>query len=209
MIVKVCGMTTIENLKAITAFQPEYFGFIFYEKSPRAIKIESLPYFDGIDKIGVFVNATHDFILKKQKQYNLNGIQLHGEEDVSYIKDLKTKIPQELKILKAISVRNSFDFGKINTYETFVDLIILDTKTKLRGGSGQQFDWSLLKYYDANIPFLLSGGVSVNNLDEILKLDKQHQLMIGVDINSKFEMQPGIKNAKRVNTFLKKLKSKS
>lgn len=200
-------MTAIENLEAITAFQPEYFGFIFYEKSPRAIKIESLPYFDGIDKIGVFVNATHDFILKNQQQYNLNGIQLHGEENVDFIKDLKAKLPQDLKIFKAISVKGSVDFGKIKAFETFVDLIILDTKTKLRGGSGQQFDWGLLKHYDANIPFLLSGGINADNAGHVLKLEKKHEQMIGVDINSKFETHPGIKDAERVNTFIKTLKS--
>lgn len=204
MRVKVCGMTEIENLQAIAMAKPDYFGFIFYEKSPRAINIKTLPNFKNIQKIGVFVNATHDFILQNQKQYKLNGVQLHGEENVSYLKALKEKSPQNLKIFKAISVGNASDFKAISRYENLVDMIVLDTKTKLRGGSGQQFDWNLLNYYDAEIPFLLSGGINENDAQKVLELKTIHPKMIGVDINSKFEIKPGIKDVDKVNTFITK-----
>jgi len=207
MRVKVCGMTEFENLHAIAIAKPDYFGFIFYEKSPRAIKIKTLPKFKNIQKIGVFVNATYDYILKNQQQYKLNGVQLHGEEDVNYVKDLKDKLPQGLKIFKAISVENTSDFKAINSYENYVDMIVLDTKTKLKGGSGQQFDWNLLNYYDAEIPFLLSGGISKNDVDKVLELQKTHPKMRGVDINSKFEIKPGLKDAEQVIDFIKTLKS--
>lgn len=204
--VKVCGMTNVDNLKAIAAAMPDYFGFIFYEKSPRAIKIKTLPKFKNIHKIGVFVNATHDYILKNQQQYKLNGVQLHGEEDISYVKALKEKLPDDVKIFKAISVENASDFKAISSYENYVDMIVLDTKTKLKGGSGKQFDWNLLNYYDAEIPFLLSGGISKNDANKVLELQKTHPKMIGVDINSKFEIKPGLKDVSKVNTFIKNIK---
>ncbi|RRO15242.1 phosphoribosylanthranilate isomerase [Flavobacteriaceae bacterium 14752] len=206
MIVKVCGMTNVDNLKAIAAAMPDYFGFIFYEKSPRAIKIKTLPKFKNIQKVGVFVNATHDYILKNQQQYKLNGVQLHGEEDISYVKALKEKLPNDIKIFKAISVENASDFKAISSYENYVDMIVLDTKTKLKGGSGKQFDWNLLNYYDAEIPFLLSGGISKNDANKVLELQKTHPKMIGVDINSKFEIKPGLKDVNKVNTFIKNIK---
>ncbi len=207
MIIKVCGMTNEDNLKAIAPAMPDYFGFIFYEKSPRALKINSLPSIEDIKKIGVFVNTSTDFIVESQQQFNLNGVQLHGEEDKIYVKELKEKLPDDIKIFKAISIKETSDFKTISIYEGYVDLIVLDTKTKLKGGSGQKFDWNLLDHYKANIPFLLSGGISKNDTDKIIKLKQNYPKMKGVDINSKFEIRPGIKNIEQVNTFIKTLKS--
>ncbi len=208
MIVKVCGMTDIDNLQAIAKAKPDYFGFIFYEKSPRFITIETLPDFKSIDKIGVFVNASYDFITENQKQYQLDGVQLHGDEDISYVKALKEKLPQDFKIFKAISVENASDFKAISSYENYVDMIVLDTKTKLKGGSGEQFDWDLLDYYKAEIPFLLSGGISAEDINNLIQVEKKHTKMIGVDINSRFELKAGLKDVDKVNTFVNTLKQK-
>ena len=207
MEVKVCGMTVIKNLEAIQVAQPSYFGFIFYEKSPRAVHLAKIPYFKNTKKIGVFVDKNIEVMLSKQKQFNLDGIQLHGNENVDKIKKLKKLLPKNIEISKAISIKDQSDFELIKNYDNLVDKIILDTKTNLKGGSGQQFDWELLENYTFNIPFLLSGGIGPNDTEQILKLYNKYPKMAGVDINSKFETEPGLKNAEQVKQFINTLQS--
>ena len=207
MEVKVCGMTVIENLEAIQVAQPSYFGFIFYEKSPRAVHLAKIPYFKNTKKIGVFVDKNIEVMLSKQKQFNLDGIQLHGNENVNKIKKLKVSLPRKTEIFKAISIKDQSDFKVIQHYVDSVDKIILDTKTNLKGGSGQQFDWELLENYTFNIPFLLSGGIGPNDAEQIIKLYDKYPKMAGVDINSKFETEPGVKNVKQVKQFINTLQS--
>lgn len=206
MTVKVCGMTDLDNLQSIASANPDYFGFIFYDKSPRELKIKTLPNFNSTKKIGVFVDAPCDIISKYQQDYKLDGVQLHGKEDENYVKKLKTQLPNEIKVLKAISVIEASDFHSIKQYEGLVDLIILDTKSELRGGSGKQFDWNLLEYYTTTLPFLLSGGISADDADEVLKLEQKYPQMKGVDINSKFELKPGLKAVNKVSRFINTLK---
>jgi len=207
MIVKVCGMSSIENLDAIQVTHPNYFGFIFYDKSPRAVRLSEIPNFKNTKKIGVFVDENIEVILSKQKQFNLDGIQFHGHEDVDEIKNLKKLLPKNIETFKAISIKDQSDFEVIKNYENLVDKIILDTKSNLRGGSGQQFDWELLENYTFNIPFLLSGGIGPNDAEQVLKLYDKYPNMAGVDINSKFEIEPGVKNAKQVKQFINTLQS--
>lgn len=207
MKVKVCGMTAVENLKAIQAVQPDYFGFIFYDKSPRSVQLNGIQNIQNIKKIGVFVDESIDVILLKQKQFNLDGIQLHGHENADKIKKLKKSLPKNIKVFKAISIKSQSDFKVIQNYEEIIDKIILDTKTNLRGGSGQQFDWELLENYTFDIPFLLSGGIGSNDVEQVLKLYNKYPKMVGVDINSKFEIEPGIKNTEQVKLFINNLQS--
>lgn len=207
MKVKVCGMTAVENLKAIQAVQPDYFGFIFYDKSPRSVQLNGIQNIQNIKKIGVFVDESIDVILIKQKKFNLDGIQLHGHENPDKIKKLKKSLPKNIKVFKAISIKSQSDFKVIQNYEDIIDKIILDTKTNLRGGSGQQFDWELLENYTFDIPFLLSGGIGSNDVEQVLKLYNTYPKMVGVDINSKFEIEPGIKNTEQVKLFINNLQS--
>ena len=207
MVVKVCGMTDEANLLAIAIARPDYFGFIFYDKSPRSITGQSLPTLEGIKKIGVFVDAPLEQISQRQTQFSLNGIQLHGKEDIEYIEALKTQLPGEVTIFKAISVYDANDIKSVNDFDNYVDVIILDTKTPLKGGSGKQFDWDLLQYYQAELPFLLSGGISAEDADELFKLKSRFPQMIGVDVNSKFETRPGLKQVDQTISFINKLKS--
>lgn len=200
-------MNNLENLKAISVFKPDYIGFIFYDKSPRNFTLEALPNFKVTKKIGVFVNEDITAIAKQQKILQLHGIQLHGKESQDYILNLKKMIPSEVEIFKAISIENQEDFIQIRTYENLVDLIILDTKTPLKGGSGKQFNWNLLQHYNADIDYLLSGGISVNDVDELKKIHKKHPKMKGVDINSKFELQPGLKSVEKVQSFINNIKN--
>lgn len=202
MHVKVCGMNDIDNLKAIAAFQPDYFGFIFYEKSPRAFTLQNLPELQNIKKVGVFVNAEVDFILEIQKRLKLNIIQLHGSESKTDIIDLKTKLSGEVQMFKALSIETAKDFEKTEMYDNLIDTFILDTKTPLKGGSGKKFNWQLLESYNAQSPFLLSGGIGPEDAKTIKDVYQRHPKMIGVDINSRFEIKPGLKSVQDINTFI-------
>jgi phosphoribosylanthranilate isomerase len=206
MVVKVCGMNEVGNLEAISAFKPDYFGFIFYEKSPRNFSLEQLPDLKNIKTVGVFVNAEIDIILNNQLKYNLNAIQLHGNETVEYILELKKSLKDDVQIFKALSVSEVKDFSDIKNYECHVDLFILDTKTPLKGGSGKKFDWDLLEHYKLCKPFLLSGGVGPKDSEEIFKAKFQHKNMIGIDINSKFEVEPGLKDVDQLSSFITNIK---
>lgn len=205
MQVKVCGMNNIENLNAISALKPNYFGFIFYPKSPRHFNLKTLPEFSKIKKVGVFVDEVFDFILEKQRAFNFKCIQLHGCESTDYIKNLKINLPSDTEIFKAISVSQATDFNSLERYNGLAEKLILDTKTPLKGGSGVQFNWELLKHYKSEVPFLLSGGISLNDAEKIAKIYHKHPKMTGVDINSKFEIKPGLKSVEQIKNFMLKL----
>lgn len=205
MEIKVCGMNNLENLNAVSAFKPKYFGFIFYPKSPRHFTLKTLPEFSKIKKVGVFVDEVFDFIEEKQREFDLQCIQLHGKESADYIKNLTTNLPPDIEIFKAISVSQPSDFNGLERYYGLADKLILDTKTPLKGGSGKRFDWKLLKHYKAEIPFLLSGGISLNYAEKIAKIYHEHPKMKGVDINSKFEIKPGLKSVEQIKKFMLKL----
>ena len=205
MTVKICGMNNLENLKAVANFQPDYFGFIFYEKSPRFLTLKNLPEFEGIKKVGVFVNSNIDVIIEKQNVFNLDVIQLHGEETLEYIMQLRSKLSDNIQIFKAISILDENDFKSINHYEDLVDLFILDTKTPLKGGSGKKFNWELLKYYTSDSPFLLSGGIGPDDFKAVNGIYDNNSKMMGVDLNSKFEIEPGLKDVDLIEDFITKL----
>jgi len=207
MKLKVCGMKDVDNLKAVAEFQPDYFGFIFYEKSPRAFTLQNLPELQNIKRVGVFVNAEIDFIVNKQEQLAINVIQLHGDESKAYISDLKAKLPAEIQFFKALSMATAKDFDMTERYDDLIDAFVLDTKTPLKGGSGQKFNWQLLEHYNAERPFLLSGGIAPEDAHRIKDIYQRHPKMIGVDINSRFEINPGLKSVEDINTFITTLNS--
>lgn len=197
---KVCGLR--DNISDVVAMQPDYVGFIFYNKSPRFVgedfpmpAIEQ-PY---IKKTGVFVNESLDFICQTLRKYHLDFAQLHGSESPQYCLELKNK---GIKIIKAFQVHVTFDFDRLKDYEPVVDYFLFDTRTKQYGGSGKTFDWKILNKYSMNKKYFLSGGLSLDNIGDIAELDlsKIHAL----DVNSKFEISPGLKNIE----MLKKLNDK-
>ncbi len=197
------------NPVEVAKLQPDYLGFIFYDKSPRNFtdnKIPSLP--TGIKKVGVFVNAEIDYIIEKLKKLDLNVIQLHGEESVDYCTDLKTRCKAdsiEIDLWKVFSIKDAFDFSVLKNFEPYVDKFLFDTKGKEKGGNGYTFDWQLLKEYPSEKPFILSGGIGLEELEK-LRLIFQTQLPIyAVDINSKFEDKPGLKNTQDLKKFIDEL----
>ncbi|MFP2997698.1 phosphoribosylanthranilate isomerase [Spongiivirga sp. MCCC 1A20706] len=216
---KICGMRHPENIQEVASLHPDYLGFIFYEKSPRNFEgiIPKIP--QSIKKVGVFVDANIDFIKKKINQYNLDIIQLHGDESVDYIKELKTNclvehsrdleagFSQELIIWKVFSIKDEFDFELLKLYDGVVDAFLFDTKGKQKGGNGYTFNWNVLKEYNSKTPIVLSGGIGLDELTELERILKTNLPIQVIDVNSKLEESPGLKSIKKVKEFVTRIKN--
>ncbi|MEM6843050.1 MAG: phosphoribosylanthranilate isomerase [Bacteroidota bacterium] len=206
MKLKICGMKYADNLQEVTALQPDYLGFIFYEKSPRYVasslssdELMAIP--EQIQKVGVFVNATSEYMLQEAERFGLNGLQLHGDEPPEHCQKLKDA---GYFVIKVFRLGNGyFDFSQLMAYEAYVDYFLFDTQTPNYGGSGHTFDWSQLEEYTLTTPFLLSGGISLENLEEALELD--HPQFTGLDVNSRFEIEPGRKDIDRLQKLVNKI----
>lgn len=204
MKLKICGMKNSDNILEIASLLPDYLGFIFWEKSARFFDeiIPEIP--KSILKVGVFVDSNFDVISSKIEKYNLDLIQLHGNESVAFCEELKK---QNIKIIKAFSINDEFDFESLKEYESVCDYFLFDTKGKLPGGNGTQFDWEILEKYTLNKPYFLSGGIGLEQVAKIKEFQKTKiaQNCIAIDVNSKFESEPGIKKEKEVLEFKKLL----
>lgn len=206
MIVKVCGMYEEENvLQLIQQASPDLMGMIFYEKSPRFVEqnntihagfFKSLP----IRKVGVFVNASLQYVIEKVEAYGLAYVQLHGDENSEFTTRLRSA--SAVKIIKVVRVGDEVDWHALREMEGAVDLFLFDTQTEKFGGSGKQFDWSILERYPFQTDFLLSGGVNSESLGTIQALAIKQPHLIGVDINSKFENDSGKKDINKVKAFV-------
>ena len=202
MRLKVCGMRELENISALSELDPNYIGFIFWSESSRFVDKKTPPLDKKIIKTGVFVDATFDYILNKIKDHQLDAVQLHGHESFSYCKVIKD---YGLKVIKSFSIKNTFDFNTLEDYENSCDYYLFDTKGKLPGGNGFTFDWKILNEYPSQKPFFLSGGIGVDNLNEIKKLVKTKLPIHAIDVNSKFETAPGNKNIELLKKFKKEI----
>jgi len=204
--VKICGMKFPENIQAVAALKPDFMGFIFYPKSPRFAEpldiatLNALP--KSIKKIGVFVNESLENILTIAAKYNLDGVQLHGIELVEMCSELR-KVGYI--VIKAFPIAEAYNFKVTKAYEGACDYFLFDTKTDAYGGSGLKFNWGMLDEYVGETPFLLSGGISEDDADDILKIE--HPKFAGVDLNSKFEVIPGEKNVELLSGFLKEIRT--
>lgn len=205
---KVCGMKFPENIAGLKEVQPDFMGMIFFPKSPRFVGGELLftgtsIFPEGTKKVGVFVNAPVWEVLNVVDEYKLEYVQLHGDEFPQYCSELRKR---SLKVIKAFQLSNSFDFKKVESFDGHIDYVLFDTKTPNYGGSGEKFDWSLLNSYKGNIPFFLSGGIDLDDMDAIEKLD--HPQLFGIDVNSKFEISPGKKDIEKLKKLKKRLEQK-
>ncbi len=200
---KICGMRDANNILDVASVKPDYLGFIFYSKSPRFVGDDFvLPpkLSPDILRVGVFVNEISSVILDKTKTYDLDYIQLHGNETPSQCAELGQL---GLGIIKVFSVGDDFDFEITKPYKEFVDYFLFDTKGKYYGGNASTFNWDLLNQYDQEIPFFLSGGLSPENIEEVSKLDSMN--IHALDVNSGVEASPGVKDllkVKRLNEIL-------
>ncbi len=204
--IKICGMKYTDNIVAVGALLPDYMGFIFWKKSAR--------YFDGvipelpktIKKVGVFVNETVEIISQKVIQHDLQAVQLHGKESVAFCQELKINLPKGIEIIKVFSILDTFDFGVLKPFEPVSDYFLFDTKGRLPGGNGTTFDWKVLAQYPSNKPFFLSGGIGLDELDAVNEIMKSNLPVYAVDVNSKFEIEPGLKNIEKLSSFKDNLK---
>lgn len=209
-------MREAANIGEVSALPIHFLGFIFYEKSPRYVMdaietLRSCP--DDLTRVGVFVNAEIDFVLAKIIEYELNAVQLHGSETPLYVHDLavfmwkKHKIQPnvEVEIIKVFSVDEEFDFDKTKDYKGLVNYFLFDTKTPQYGGAGMKFDWSILKKYTEETPFLLAGGITEHDVEAVLKIQEEMPQLYGLDLNSKFEIEPALKDVEKLRKFIEKV----
>ncbi len=212
MKLKICGMKYQDNIKDVANLQPDYLGFIFFKGSKRNFTedIPELP--EKIKKTGVFVNATIGEIFNTVLKYKLSAIQLHGEESVAYCHELKQKFEaiKALEIIKVFSVGDSFDFKLLLSYEEVCDYFLFDTKGKERGGNGITFDWKILQQYPSKKPFFLSGGIGLDEMDSLKAFltSDASRYCHAIDVNSKFEIEPGLKKIDELKMFIRLLKQK-
>ena len=225
MKLKVCGMKFVENIEQVAALQPDYLGFIFYEKSKRNFEgiIPELP--KSIQKTGVFVNEYSEIVISLVEEYQLDAIQLHGDESSEYVKELQNQLAERrvlfieenkhqkkkknkhfisnegVKIIKVFGIKDEFNFDALKSYLEFVDFFLLDTKGKERGGNGIQFDWAVLEKYPFEKPFFLSGGIGLKDIPEVQKMINSDLPIYALDVNSKFEIEPGVKKIEELKEF--------
>nr|WP_293531122.1 phosphoribosylanthranilate isomerase [Prevotella sp.] len=218
MIIKVCGMRDADNIRDISALGVDMIGLIFYPPSPRYVQQFSsgagiIPdYAPDMGKtplrVGVFVDDMPQNIVTRVYNYKLDYIQLHGNEPRETLENLRATIDPDIKpkikIIKAISVSSAEDIKKYKEYVGAADLFLFDTKCKTVGGSGEQFDWQVLQAYDGDVPFLLSGGIGPDDAERIKNF--HHPKCIGIDLNSKFEIEPALKDVEKLKQFLVKVK---
>ena len=231
MVIKVCGMRDARNIREVSQLGVDMIGMIFYPKSPRYVEMQSshagiIPDYAKEDigasdssgsssesvstsakspaRVGVFVDDMVQNIVTRVVNYHLDYVQLHGNEPREMCENLRLTLDPDIrpgiKIIKAISVSDASGIQKYKEYVGTVDLFLFDTKCKTVGGSGRQFDWQVLEQYDGEIPFLLSGGIGPEDASRLHAF--HHPKCIGIDLNSRFEIEPGVKDVEKLKGFL-------
>jgi phosphoribosylanthranilate isomerase len=208
MKLKICGMKYAGNIREVAALSPDFMGFIFYPQSKRFVgndfEMPEIP--ASIKKVGVFVNESRENILDKATKHKLDYVQLHGDESAGFCGELF----QSLKlwksftmIIKAFGTHEDFDFSLLKEYENNCEYFLFDTKTKEYGGSGKSFDWTILKNYRASKPYFLSGGIG---LEEFSSPKSKVPSAFALDVNSKFEIEPGLKDIEKLKILITSLR---
>ena len=234
MVIKVCGMRDARNIREVSQLGVDMIGMIFYPKSPRYVEMQSshagiIPDYAKEDigasdssgcssesvstsakspaRVGVFVDDMVQNIVTRVVNYHLDYVQLHGNEPREMCENLRLTLDPDIrpgiKIIKAISVSDASDIQKYKEYVGAVDYFLFDTKCKTVGGSGQQFDWQVLDQYDGEVPFLLSGGIGPEDASRLHAF--HHPKCIGIDLNSHFEIEPGVKDVEKLKGFLNEM----
>lgn len=201
---KICGMLQPGNIAAVADLQPDYLGFIFYKGSKRYAGgvspevLSTLP--SAIKKVGVFVNEELEILLDVVARYSLDAVQLHGAEGPDYCRLLVSKLQgREIKLIKAFGVNEYFDFKTIEAYKGIADYFLFDTQTPDHGGSGKKFNWQLLEKYTLDVAYFLSGGIGLESADAVRNI--QDPRLLAIDVNSKFEVEPGLKDVDQLIAF--------
>ena len=234
MIIKVCGMRVAENIRQVKELGVDWIGLVFCPESPRYVtqvfasggfvpdyssfeaeqpKLGGMPIFQYLDnhpkRVGVFVDDMPQTIVTKVAIYHLDYVQLHGEESTVMIENLKATlypdISTNVKIIKTIPVETAADFGKCTPYVGLVDYFLFHNKCEQKGGSGEKFDWSILGEYNLDVPFLISGGIGPDDVEAVKAIS--HPQFAGIDVNSKFETEPAVKDVKKLKPFVEALRA--
>ena len=198
MIIKTCGMRDADNIRAVSELRIDWMGFIFWPPSSRYVseKPSFLP--TRQKRVGVFVDARIEEVRSKADEYALDLIQLHGSESPAFCEWLKANSRQQL--IKAFNIATQEDLEQTIPYEGLVDYFLFDTKAKMVGGNGTQFDWSVLSAYQGNTPFLLSGGIGPDDAEKVRNF--HHPQLAGIDLNSRFELSPALKDIEKLKQFI-------
>ncbi|QBO58916.1 phosphoribosylanthranilate isomerase [Chryseobacterium salivictor] len=208
MKLKVCGLTKLDQIEELISLNTDFLGFIFYENSPRyvlnALTCNEIKSIHHQGKIGVFVNENIAEIIKISEKAGLNYIQLHGDEDENFIIELKQKLKPEIGIIKVIRIGNDLSEVKIQVEKILnlksqISHFLFDTDSKSFGGTGKTFDWQILNELKITKPYFLSGGISKENIENIKLIEQQP---FALDINSKFEIEPGNKDLEKIKNFI-------
>ncbi|MCD8309931.1 MAG: phosphoribosylanthranilate isomerase [Prevotellaceae bacterium] len=201
LLVKVCGMTEGENIRQVESLGVSLMGFIFYPPSARAVRVMPAYLPLKAKRVGVFVNEAPEHIVACIAKYGLDYVQLHGKETV----DDGRRLHEEtgIKLIKALPLSSPREAAGAEVYSGVCDYLLFDTPTKAYGGSGKRFDWSLLDSYQGDTPFLLSGGIGPESVEAIKAI--HHPRLAGIDLNSRFELSPGVKDVERLRRFLEAL----
>ncbi|WP_438964479.1 phosphoribosylanthranilate isomerase [Winogradskyella sp.] len=202
MKLKVCGMKYLNNMEAVAKLRPDFLGFIFYDKSSRYFN-GNLPYLpQAIKKVGVFVNEDLETLQSIIKEQKLDVVQLHGQESPEYCSQL-----ENAEIIKVFSIKDTFNFSVLLPYEEVCDYYLFDTKGKLPGGNGYAFNWNVLKDYPSTKPFFLSGGIGLKEVEKLKDFidSPASKYCYSLDVNSKFEINPGVKNINDLEKFKNEL----
>ncbi len=234
MLIKVCGMRVAQNIRDVSALGVDWLGLVFCPNSPRLVtQIHSrgglIPDYNSLEgetpklgvshllmprhnhplRVGVFMDDMPQNIVTRVYNFNLDIVQLHGEESPVMIDNLRHTLDPDIrpgfKIAKTIFIESAEDFKQCAAYEDVVDYFVFHNKCAEAGGSGKKFDWSLLSQYEGKTPFLLSGGIGPEDAEAIKSI--QHPMMVGVDINSKFEIEPGLKDVEKIRDFVERLRA--
>ena len=215
-------MCDAENIRAVEALGVNLIGLVFYPESPRYVAMISsgagiMPDYsslkedagpsEAVRRVGVFVDDMPQNIVTRVYNYSLDYVQLHGEESPVMIKNLRRTLDPDIRpgiqIIKALSIASAEDIQQTKEYEGLADLFLFDTRCEEKGGSGKSFEWSLLEAYEGATPFLLSGGIGPGDAARVKSF--RHPLFAGIDLNSRFETEPGMKDVERLKTFIQEL----
>ena len=195
-------MRDAENIREVERLSIDMMGFICWPRSPRYVS-EAPAYLPKCERVGVFVNPTLYEIQKRMETFDFSYIQLHGSESAEFCQAVREKTG--CKVIKAISISSEADLALADQYEGFADLLLFDTKCTSFGGSGKQFSWDILRDYRNALPFLLSGGIGPEDAERLRQF--HHPKCLGFDINSRFEIEPGIKDIEKIRTFIKSIQT--
>ena len=205
MTIKVCGMREAENIRDVEALDVDWMGFIFYQKSDRYVSTKPVYLPTLCKRVGVFVNSTVAEILEKCDEFGLDLVQLHGIENAGFCSDLRKILSSDIQIIKMLSISDGKAFSATEAFMPYVDYFLFESPCREYGGSGRQFDWSLLDIYRGEKPFILTGGIGPDDASRLMEL--QHPRFEGIDLNSRFEIAPAMKSVELLKQLINNIRT--